>query len=316
MVIGAGGFLGRRLVEKLASGEQVGPSRRTSSEILAVDAVPLNTELANVTELVGDIRDEAFRRSILTEPVDVVFHLAAIPGGAAEADPAIAWDVNVLVWKEVLNLLSARSANPRVVFTSSVAVFGVPMPPDLISDDTIPLPTMSYGGHKLIGEILLADASRRGEIDGIGVRLPGIVARPKAPTGHLSAFMSDIFHALAAGEPFVCPVSADATSWFLSRERCVENLLHASCIASDFPADRRCFTLPALHLSYIELVAGIAEHFGPQVHELIRYEPNERLQAQFGAYPRLETEIADRLGFRNDGNARELVGRVLGINRS
>jgi nucleoside-diphosphate-sugar epimerase len=206
----------------------------------------------------------------------------------------------------------ARQVTPaRVVFASSIGVFGVPLPKDKVDDETLPLPTMSYGGQKLIGETLLADFSRRGLIDGVGVRLPGIVARPRVAGGHLSAYMSNIFHALAVGEAFTCPVSAGATSWFMSRACCVENLIHAASLAKGRVGARRNFNLPALRLSTSELVGGITVHFGTSVHDRITYAPDEKLEQQFGSYPRLATPIADALGFTHDGDAATLVARAL-----
>src|SRR4029077_280398 len=123
----------------------------------------------------------------------------------------------------LLEQLREERHPPLVVFASSVAVYGAPLPP-VVDDATLPKPTLSYGAHKLIGEVLVADFSRRGWIDGISLRLPGIVARPPQPSGLLSAFMSDIFWKLAAGEPFTCPVSPQAVAWWMSVRCCVDNL--------------------------------------------------------------------------------------------
>jgi nucleoside-diphosphate-sugar epimerase len=191
-------------------------------------------------------------------------------------------------------------------------VFGVPLPLDRVDDETLPVPSMSYGAQKLIGETLLADFARRGLIDGISVRLPGIVARPRQRGGHLSAYMSNIFHALAAGEAFSCPVSAGATSWFMSRERIVDNLIHAAGLPTE-ALGRRTFNLPALRLSMMELIDGIGAALGRSVSHLVSFAPDVALEAQFGAYPPLFTPIADALGFAHDGDAASLVRRALDL---
>jgi nucleoside-diphosphate-sugar epimerase len=172
---------------------------------------------------------------------------------------------------------------------------------------------MSYGTQKLIIEALLADFSRRRLIDGLSLRLPGIVARPRQAGGHLSAYMSNIFHALAAGEAFTCPVSAKGTSWFMSRECCVDNLIHAASLPPDLVLPRRSFCLPALRLSMDELVGALAEQFGAAVKNLVTYASHPDLELQFASYPPLLTPIADALGFLHDGDAATLVRRALAL---
>jgi D-erythronate 2-dehydrogenase len=310
VITGAGGFVGAALVERLgALGEM---NSRAITEIVAVDArLPENLP-PNVTRLAGNLADPAFIAAICATPVDILFHLAAIPGGAAAQDYQLGWSVNVDAVVGLFATLAAQKTPARLVFSSSIGVYGVPLPTDKVDDDTLPLPTMSYGSQKLIGEILLADYVRRGLINGVSVRLPGIVARPRQVGGHLSAYMSNIFHALAAGEAFTCPVSPQATSWFMSRARCVDNLLHAASLRQS-DLERACFNLPALRLSMEELVEGLAEKFGSHVRSLVTYEPNAALEAQFGAYPPLHTPLADGLGFRHDGDAASLVTRALAL---
>jgi nucleoside-diphosphate-sugar epimerase len=310
-VTGAGGFVGSALIERLAASGRLGPDGAPISGIVAIDARLPAYGSALVTPLSGDISDPSFRANLLARPFDVLIHLAAIPGGGAATDYDLGWRVNV---DAVIGLFDglARQAKPaRVVFSSSIGVFGAPLPADKVDDETYPVPTMSYGAQKLIGETLLADFSRRGLIDGLSLRLPGIVARPRQAGGHLSAYMSNIFHALAAGEAFTCPVSEQAQSWFMSRDRCVDNLIHAAVLPSPATGVRRSFNLPALRLSMAELVDGLAAQFGSHVRSLVSWQPNAQLEAQFGAYPPLLTPTADALGFRHDGDAATLVARAL-----
>jgi nucleoside-diphosphate-sugar epimerase len=306
-VTGAGGFVGSALVAELAEFGLKG----LSIELVAIDA-QLPPLLSPSTERAeGDLTDTAFLDRIFSRPFDLFYHLAAVPGGAVARDYDLGWRVNVEASVALLNRLAAQPNPARLVFASSIGVFGIPLPSDRVDDDTLALPTMSYGTHKLMIEALVTDFSRRGLVKGISVRLPGIIARPRIKGGHLSAYMSDILHTLRAGEPFVCPVSAGATSWFMSRARCVENLIHAGSLPAERLGARRAFNLPALTLSMRALVDGAASHFGPQVHSLVTYEPDEALAAQFGSYPALLTPIADGLGFVDDGDAAMLVARAL-----
>lgn len=312
VITGAGGFVGSALVERLANSGRLSPDKPKITELVAVDSV-LSGGPEGVMVVEGDIRDASVQQSIVEKPCDVIFHLAAVPGGAAARDYDLGWSVNVEATAALFAAVAAQDNPARLVFSSSIGVFGVPLPKDRVDDATLPLPTMSYGAQKLMMEILLADYARRGLIDGIAVRLPGIIARPRQPGGHLSAYMSDILHALAAGETFTCPVSRTAASWFMSRRRCVDNLVHAATASAEALGDRRCFNLPALHLTMDELVEGVVEHFGPSVRNLVDYAPVAALEAQFGAYPPIETAIADAAGFVHDGAAADLVSRALDL---
>lgn len=306
-VTGAGGFVGSSLIERLSRGGL----RGVRPEVIAIDARLQKTLAPDILRAEGDLTDPGFRGHVFSKPFDVFFHLAAIPGGAAERDYPLGWRVNVDATTAIVEALAAQPKPARLVFSSSIGVFGVPLPKDRVDDETLPLPTMSYGAQKLMMEALVADCTRRGLVDGLALRLPGIIARPRQSGGHFSAYMSDILHALRAGEAFTAPVSADATGWFMSRRRIVDNLVHAAELPTDHIGTRRAFNLPALHLTMAELVTGAASLFGTQVHDLVRYEPNAVLQAQFGAYPQLLTPIADGLGFRHDGDASTLVAAAL-----
>lgn len=317
VVTGACGFVGSALVERLGAGGLPWHDEPVS-EIVAVDALAPSATgavdgAATITTITGDLGDPILLDRIFERQVDVFFHLAAVPGGAAERDYAAGWAANGAAMISLFDRVAAQARPARLVFASTIAVFGVPLPTDRVNDATLPLPTMSYGAQKLMAETLLTDHARRGTIDGIALRLPGIVARPRQAGGHLSAYLSNIFHALAAGEDFECPVSRASTSWFMSRERCVDNLLHAAGLPFESLGARRAFNLPALRLSMGEVIDGLAVHFGEGIRSRVSYAPNPGLEVQFGSYPPLHTPIADRLGFRHDGSAADLAARALGL---
>lgn len=297
IVTGASGFVGRVLVRHLVT---QGHSVVALDHV--VDAGP------GIEAIVGDIADAAIVARAFAQGCDAVVHLATIPGGAAEADPVAARRINLDATIALSEAAAAVGACPRFVFASSIAVLGAPLPARV--DDATPLrPQLIYGAHKAMIELWLAALSRRGGLDALSLRLPGIVARPPGPSGMKSAFMSQVFHALGAGKPFTSPVAADATMWLMSVDRVVAALLHAVTLDVPLPDDR-AITLPALRVRMDSLVAAIAQHTGADA-AAIGYAPDVALQAAFGAYPDLITRCADALGFHHDGTTDRLVASAL-----
>lgn len=152
--------------------------------------------------------------------------------------------------------------------------------------------------------------SNREAIEGVTLRLPGILARPKGPSGMKSAFMSNLFHALKAGESFVCPVAATGTIWAQSLMCVANNFVHALTLDPSLLPANRAVTLPALRVSMGDLAAEIARQLG-RSPELVRYDPDAMLQAAFAAQPPLSTPAAERAGFRHDGSCEALVASAL-----
>ena len=297
IVTGAGGFVGRLLVRRLVD---------QGHRVVALDHVA--DPAADVEVIAGDIGDPAIITRAFAQGCDAVVHLATIPGGAAEADPAAARRVNLDATIALSEAAAAAGSRPRFVFASSIAVLGAPLPDPV--DDATPLrPRLVYGAQKAMVEQWLATLSRRGELDALSLRLPGVVARPAGPSGMKSAFMSDVFHALRAGASFTSPVAADATLWLMSVDTVVTALLHALMLDGVLPDDR-AVTLPALRLRLDELVTAIAHRTGADTAQVV-YRPDPGLQAAFGAYPQLITRRADALGFHHDGSADDLIASAL-----
>lgn len=298
-ITGAGGFVGRHLVNRLLY---------EGCAVTALDSAATSLS-SGASTVLGDLSDRAVRRRFLAGDIDALVHLATVPGGAAEADPAASRRINVDAMYDLL--LEAGAARPglRVVFASSIAVFGDPLPARV--DDRTPLsPKLIYGGHKAMMEQAVAMLSNRGLIDGVSLRLPGILARPRGPSGMKSAFMSNLFHALQAGEPFVCPVSAQGTIWAESVARCVDNLFHAVTLDSSVLPPGRAVTLPALRVSLGHLANEIAWQCGHSP-DLITYRPDPALETAFATQPELATEAADAAGFAHDGDTARLVASAL-----
>lgn len=286
IVTGAAGFVGRALTARL---------RRDGHQVVGVD-------VAGGADATGDIADPRFVADLLADGCDALVHLATVPGGAAEDDPAAAKRVNLDATMALAAAATGRCR--RFVFASSIAVFGDPLP-DAVDDATPPAPRLIYGAHKAMAEMWLATLARRGDLSSLALRLPGLVARPPGPSGMKSAFMSDVFHALAGRRPCVMPVSAAATMWLMSVECAAANLAHALTVMAT-----GAVTLPALRVTMGDLAAEIARQAGADP-ALVTCDPDPTLQSGFGTQPALATPAADRLGFAHDGTLADLVTKGL-----
>ena len=308
LVVGGQGFIGQALVARLLRGAVI--DGRPASRITVLDqSIAQRIDDARMRYVEADIGEPAALEHSIAGGVDCVFHLASVPGGAAERDFELGMKVNLHSTVGLLEALRLDGAAPKLVFASTIGVYGVPLPA-VIDEQTIPLPTLSYGAQKLIGEYLVADYGRRGFVDGRSVRIPGIVARPPSK-GMLSLFLSDLIRELSAGRSFVCPVAPEGTCWLMSRPCIVDNLLHAAQLSPAQVAARRTWLLPVLHVSIATVVEAIARLHGSGVLERISYQPDPALQAQFASYPPLLCPQSQAAGFRHDGSVEQLVSRAL-----
>jgi nucleoside-diphosphate-sugar epimerase len=308
VVTGAEGFVGRALVKRLLN---EGLDGRPVSRLTLVDVAFNDVYLSpNVQLLAGSIADPSLRTAVYTTPVDVVFHLASIPGGAAEKNYELGRTINLDATLGLLEDLRGRSGAPRFVFASTVAVYGEQLPAT-VDECTLPAPALSYGTHKLIGELLVADATRLGWVNGCSLRLPGVVARPGDGDGLMSAFMSQLFWKLSAGEPITIPVSPNGIAWWISVGACVDNLIHAASVDPERFNSRRSYQMPVLRLTVAEVVDALAARFGTGRKALVTYTPDPFIERLFAAYPPLWTQDAEQLGLRHDGNIDQLISRAL-----
>ncbi|WP_077035454.1 NAD-dependent epimerase/dehydratase family protein [Pelomonas sp. KK5] len=307
LITGAAGFVGAGLASRLQSTGQLNGAAITRLSLVdrQFDAAPSNPLTRRFS---GDFADPGLLDAVLATPVDLAFHLASVPGGLAERDYELGRQVNLLATLALAGRLAAQAApKARLVFASSVAVYGE-MGSAPLHESTLPRPVTSYGTHKLMAELMLADLSRRGMLDARSLRLPGIVARPPAESGHGSAFMSLVFHRLARGEPYACPVGADASCWWMSLNCCLDNLLHAASLDDQALPPGRVFQLPVLRLAMSELVQALGKRFGTAG---LTYRPDPRIEALFGRQPALETPSALAAGFLADADADALITEAL-----
>lgn len=308
VVTGSEGFVGSVLVRRLLAD---GLGGRAIEKLTLLDTK--FTSLCKdrrVRQLTGNIADRALRLQVVSEPIDAVFHLASVPGGAAERNYDLGRTVNLDATLGLLEDLQKQSQPPKFVFASTIAVYGETLP-SVVTEATPPAPALSYAAQKLAGEILVADASRRGWVQGCSLRLPGVVARHGDGGGMISAFMSQLFWKLQDGQPITLPVSAKGTAWWISVGTCVDNLLHAAQLDSTVLAPQRFVQMPVLHLSMADVVSALAAYLGADRENLVSYEPDHFIQANFASYPPIETPRALALGFKHDGEAAELVRRAI-----
>jgi D-erythronate 2-dehydrogenase len=293
IVTGAGGFVGRALVALLAP----------DHDVVATDLhLP-----EGAVGTAGDLSDPATLEALFAEPCDAVVHLATFPGGASEDDPAHGWQVNVAATCALAE--AAAQHRPRFVYASSIAVLGDVGHLRHVDDETPLAPTMLYGAHKAIVETWLATMVRRGQLSALSLRLPGLVARPSDGAGLKSAYLSALFHAVAAGRPIDLPVSSTAASWLMSAKQAAWNLRHALTVPDHALPPSRVLTLPALHISMDKLVAAIGDAHGIELR--VRYTPEPDIEGLFGSYPPLQAQLADALGFASDATLESLIRGAL-----
>ncbi|MBT0569733.1 NAD-dependent epimerase/dehydratase family protein [Curvibacter sp. CHRR-16] len=307
VVTGAGGFIGSALVKTLLQSSSWASSLEC---LVAVDLhVPSESADARLLPIEGSVADPAVLEKVCALRPDIVIHLASVPGGTAEKNYALGRRVNLDATADWLQALGEHEIHARFVYASSIAVYGENLPP-AVDEQTPALPSLSYGVHKRACELLVADATRRGWVDGCALRLPGIVARPASSQGLMSAFMSDVFWVLAQGQSITLPVSPEGTAWWLSLKAAVNNLLLASLV--DLPPSHvgRVYQMPALCLQMQEVVAALVHRLGTDRRDLVQYQPDPVIQKLFAAYPPLHTPTAHKLGLQHDGDVASLVQSV------
>jgi D-erythronate 2-dehydrogenase len=298
LIVGAAGMIGRKLAGRLrASGKLRGePVER----LVLADAV-------EPADVLADLSEPGVADGLVAERPDVIFHLAAVVSGEAEADFAKGYRVNLDGMRSLLEAVRAAAFAPRLVFTSSIAVFGPPLP-EMIGDDQALTPATSYGTQKAIAELLLDDYSRRGFVDGVGIRLPTICVRPGAPNRAASGFFSSIIREPLNGKEAVLPVRDTVRHWFASPRAAVEFLIHAAELDSDALGTRRCLTMPGLSATVAEQVDALRRAGGDEAVSLIRREPDEAIARIVESWARaFDARRARELGFRAEESFDEIV---------
>src|SRR5271165_550630 len=303
VITGGCGFLGRRVALRLLE-------RRDIDELMLFDNAPSVLPLPEDRRLrlvTGDIADHETVRGAVTPGTNTVFHLAAVVSGEAEADTDLGCRVNLDGARAVLEACRALGTCPRLVFASSLAVYGGALPP-AVGEDTPLTPQTSYGTQKAIGELLVNDYSRKGFVDGRALRLPTVVVRPGRPNRAASTFASSIIREPLSGREAVCPVSPDTIMALASPRRVVEALLRAHDLpAADF-ATSRSLQLPGFSVAVGEMAAAVRRAGGEQAYTRIRWQPDPLIQGIVSGWPQaLAAPRAEALGFTADNGIDEVV---------
>ena len=299
LVLGAGGMLGRKLVASLTG---LGGTL-TLHDIIPPEAQPGAQTFASDLSLPGEAD-----KLVATRP-DVIFHLAAIVSGEAEADFDKGYRVNLDGTRHLLEAIRrvGDGYRPRLVFASSLAVFGAPFP-DSIPDDFHLTPLSSYGTQKAIGELLVADYSRRGIIDGIGIRLPTICVRPGKPNKAASGFFSGIIREPLNGMEAVLPVPVTIRHWFASPRAAIGFLLHAAALDTASLGARRNLTMPGISATVADEIEALRRVAGEQAVALIKPAPDAAILAIVETWAeRFDCKRALELGFTADADFDTIV---------
>ncbi len=301
LVLGAAGMVGRKLLARLARDGSLGGHRiaRATLHDVVPPQAPAGAAFPCETHA-SDFSDEGAAERLVAGRPDVIFHLAAIVSGEAEADFDKGYRINLDGTRRLFDAVRAfgEGYKPRLVFTSSIAVFGAPFP-EAIHDEFLSAPLTSYGTQKAIGELLLSDYTRRGIFDGVGIRLPTINVRPGTPNKAASGFFSNIVREPLAGHEAVLPVSDGVMHWHASPRAAVGFLIHAATIESARLGDRRNLTMPGVAVTVAEQIAALGRIAGAGVVARIRREPDPTIERIVAGWPRtFDAARATSLGFQ------------------
>jgi nucleoside-diphosphate-sugar epimerase len=296
LVIGAAGMIGRKLSARL--------KKDGAGELILHDVVS-----AGPGAIVSDLSAPGEAEKLVAARPDLIFHLAAIVSGEAEADFEKGYRINLDGTRRLFEAVRkvGNGYKPRLVFTSSIAVFGSPFPP-AIGDEFLNAPLTSYGTQKAIGELLLSDYSRRGFFDGIGIRLPTICVRPGKPNKAASGFFSGIIREPLSGQEAVLPVPESVRHWFASPRAAIDFLLHAASLDTAKLGSRRNLSMPGISATVGEQIEALRKVGGDKAARLIRREPDATIMRIVEGWPQnFDARRALALGFRADSSFEEII---------
>ena len=286
LITGAAGMIGRKLTARLAKDGSLNGQPIDRLTLIDVVAPEKPEGLGAVDAVTSDLRRPVPRQGGRRRP-DVIFHLAGVVSGEAETDFEKGYRVNLDGTRALLEAIrhAGDGYMPKFVFTSSIAVFGAPFP-DAIPDEFHLTPLTSYGTQKAICELLLADYTRRGFLDGVGIRLPSIVVRPGKPNKAASGFFSGIIREPLAGEEAMLPVADSVLHWHASPRSAVGFLIHAAGLTRAQLGDRINLTMPGVCCTVGEQIAALTRVAGDKVAARIRRAPDALVERIVAGWPR------------------------------
>jgi D-erythronate 2-dehydrogenase len=308
LITGAAGMVGRKLTERLAADKAL--NGKPIDKFTLVDVVAPAKPAGFKTEAyAADVSAPGAAAKMIAERPDVIFHLAAVVSGEAETDFEKGYRVNLDTMRSLLEAIRTAGGNyhPKLVFTSSIAVFGAPFP-DMIYDEFHHTPLTSYGAQKGICELLLADYSRKGFLDGVGIRLPTICVRPGTPNKAASGFFSNIIREPLAGKEAVLPVEEKVMHWHASPRSAVGFLMHAASLSRETLGPRINLTMPGVACTVGEQLAALKRVGGDKVHARVKREPDAAIMKIVSGWPmRFDAKRALALGFKVEKDFDEII---------
>ena len=308
LIIGGAGMVGRKLAERLAGdGELAGKAVSSLTLYDVVPSLPPPAAKLPVKIATGDLPSPGEAERLMADRPDIIFHLAAIVSGEAELDFDKGYRINLDGTRLLLEAIRAAGNKPRLVFTSSIAVFGAPFP-EAIGDDFFNTPLTSYGTQKNICELLISDYTRKGFLNGLSIRLPTICVRPGKPNQAASGFFSNIMREPLAGAEAVLPVSESVRHWHASPRAAVGFLEHAASLDTDKVGPRRALTMPGVSVTVGEQIAALKKVAGEKVAARIRRQPDPFIEGVVAGWPRnFAPRRAVELGFKADASFEDII---------
>jgi len=310
LITGAAGMIGRKLTERLITDRSL--NTQPIEKLTLIDVVPPARPAGfsdHVKTRAADLADPGVAEKAVSERPDVIFHLAGVVSGEAETDFEKGYRVNLDGTRALLEAVrkTGDGYKPKFVFSSSIAVFGAPFP-DAIGDEFHLTPLTSYGTQKAICELLLADYTRRGFVEGVGIRLPSIVVRPGKPNKAASGFFSGIIREPLAGQEAVLPVEDSVLHWHASPRSAVGFLIHAAGLSRAKLGDRVNLTMPGVCCTVGEQIAALRRIAGDKVAARIKRAPDELVSRIVAGWPsRFDARRAAELGFTVENSFDDII---------
>jgi D-erythronate 2-dehydrogenase len=308
LVIGAAGMLGRKLIDQLSMpNAKLGVTGLIRHDVVLSPPPP--SALFPIETHIGDLSSPGEAAKSIANKPDLIFHLAAIVSGEAEANFEKGYAVNLDGTRNLLEAIRGIGGGycPRLIFTSSIAVFGSPFP-DAIGDEFLTAPLTSYGTQKAICELLISDYSRRGIVDGMSLRMPTVCVRPGAPNKAASGFFSNIIREPLAGKPAVLPVDPSVRHWHVSPRSAVGFLVQAAEMGGAPLGNRRALTLPGLSCTVGEQLDALKRVAGAKTAALVNAVPDETIRRIVSGWPQnFDPRRAILLGFKAEKSFDDII---------
>ena len=310
LIMGGAGMIGQKLLNLILKKEEI--SNEKISEITLFDIIDApypQDAMISIKSTSGDISDEKVSKNLISSKPDIIFHLAAIVSGQAEQEFDLGWNINAKGSWGLFEAIRQQGEDycPRLIFTSSIAVFGAPFP-EKIPDDFFTTPLTSYGAQKAISELLLADYSRKNMVDGVSIRLPTICVRPGKPNLAASGFFSGIIREPLNGQEAILPVNTDVRHWHATPRAAAGFLIHAAEIDSSKLNDRITLNMPGLSVTVQEQIDALESVAGSDVVKLIKHQPDPTIQKIVSGWARdFDTRRSIELGFKAETSFEEII---------